>query len=65
MAGHRAPAMGLDGHGMRILTPSVTAKDRLENEAERMGNQCPRCRYWNLPRRKICRRCGKRVRPTR
>jgi uncharacterized Zn finger protein (UPF0148 family) len=50
---------------MRQITPKVTAEDRLMNEARDTGNQCPRCGYWNLRHRHMCRRCGKRVRQSK
>jgi uncharacterized OB-fold protein len=47
---------------MRQITPKVTAEDRLMNEARDRGYQCPKCGYWNLRHRHMCKRCGIRVR---
>jgi hypothetical protein len=33
-------------------------------QAEATGNQCRKCGYWNLRHRRMCKRCGKRVRPS-
>lgn len=37
---------------------------RLERAARAMGSECRRCGYWNLRYRRMCKRCGKRVRPS-
>jgi hypothetical protein len=52
------------GHSTSIIVPSATIVERLQNEAMQTGRQCPRCRYWNLQHRKMCKRCGKRIRPS-
>jgi hypothetical protein len=33
-------------------------------QAEATSNQCRKCGYWNPRRRRMCKRCGKRVRPS-
>jgi uncharacterized OB-fold protein len=45
---------------------SPIVDSRLDREARANGWQCQRsrCGYFNLPHRRLCKKCGKRGRPT-
>lgn len=38
--------------------------DREAEARQNGGCQCPKCRTWNLQHRKVCVRCGKRLKPS-
>ena len=47
----------------QIYTPWKTKADVIKNEARDTGHQCPKCKVMNLKHRKVCFRCGKRIKP--